>query len=308
MNKREFFLKKLEKIEPKSEKYLQPSKSKLFKILNKLAVVKSKIFLLPYLIFLKRILHKDLKKKIKLFWGREMTVYLTDKYGFLFYIFGTLLSEDLYTTKFLIKNFKEDDIFYDIGASYGFFTLLAQEFINTGEIHSFEPNPFIFELLRMNADIKKFPNTHLNEIAVSDKKGIVDFYDRQFSGYSFTSSLIKKGDFNNYKLIKTKSQGIDDYILDHKPPSIIKIDVEGAEEMVLKGSFNLLRNYNPLFIIEIYNDNPHFEAIKTLKNFDYSAFYLKKNGDLQLIEDIFLFMKTKISHESGKNIIFKKLN
>jgi hypothetical protein len=111
MDKRELFLKKLEEIEPKAEKCLQPSKNKLFKILNKLTVVRSKSLLLPYLIFLKKFLHKDLKKKIKLFWDREITVYLTDKYGFLFYIFGTLMSEDLYTTKFLIKNLKEDDVF-----------------------------------------------------------------------------------------------------------------------------------------------------------------------------------------------------
>ncbi len=307
MYKREFFLKKLEEIEPKAEKYLQPSKNKLFKILNKLTVVRSKSLLLPYLIFLKKFLHKDLKKKIKLFWDREITVYLTDKYGFLFYIFGTLISEDLYTTKFLIKNLKEDDVFYDIGASYGFFTLLAQEFITTGEIHSFEPNPAIFELLRINADIKNFPNTYLNGIAISDKKDIVEFYDRQSTGYSFTSTLIKKANLDDYNLIKVKSERIDDYILNHKPPTIVKIDVEGAEEMVLKGSLNLIKNYNPLFIIEIFNDNPYFEAVKILKNFGYSAFYLNKNGDLQLIEDIFLFMKTKITYDSSKNIIFKKL-
>jgi len=66
MDKREFFLKKLEEIEPKAEKYLQPSKNKFLKILNKLTVVRSKILLLPYLIFLKKFLHKDLKKKIKI--------------------------------------------------------------------------------------------------------------------------------------------------------------------------------------------------------------------------------------------------
>jgi FkbM family methyltransferase len=197
--------------------------------------------------------------------------------------------------------------FYDIGASYGFFTLLAQEFITTGEIHSFEPNPAIFELLRINADVKNFPNTYINEIAISDKKDIVEFYDRQSTGYSFTSTLIKKANVDDYKLIKVKSERIDDYILNHKPPTIVKIDVEGAEEMVLKGSLNLIKNYNPLFIIEIFNDNPYFEAVKILKNFGYTAFYLNKNGDLQLIEDIFLFMKTKIRSGNSKNIIFKKI-
>ena len=307
MDKREFFLKKLEEIEPKAEKYLQPSKSKLFKILNKLSVVKSKIFLLPYLIFLKRILHKDLRKKIKLFWGREITVYLTDKDGYLLYIFGSLISEELRTIKFLIKNLKGEDVFYDIGANYGFYTLLAQEFITTGEIHSFEPNPAIFELLRINADIKNFPNTYLNKTAVSNRGSSAEFYDKQITGLSGHSSLIKHEYSYNFRVIKVETKKLDNYILDHKKPTVIKIDAEGAEPMILEGSINLLKNYNPLFIIEILNDNPYFEAVKILKNFGYTAFYLDKNGDLQLIEDIFLFMKTEIRSGNSKNIIFKKI-
>jgi len=236
-----------------------------------------------------------------------MTVYLTDKYGFLFYIFGALLSEDLKTTKFLIENFKEEDIFYDIGANYGYFTLLAQEFIKTGEIHSFEPNPIIFELLKINADIRNFPNTHLNELALSNKKGIVEFYDRQITGFSFQSSLIKKEDLRNYKVIKVRSEKIDDYISDHRPPTVMKIDVEGAEKMILEGSKNLLKNYSPLIIIEIFNNEPYFETVKILKNYGYSSFYFNNAGNLELIKDIFLFMKAKINYGESKNIIFKKI-
>jgi len=67
MNKKEFFLEKLKKIEARSEKYLKPLNNKLFKMLNKLTIIREKSFLVPYLIFVKKILKKDLTRKIKLF-------------------------------------------------------------------------------------------------------------------------------------------------------------------------------------------------------------------------------------------------
>ena len=70
-------------------------------------------------------------------------------------------------TKFFIKNLKEDDIFYDIGANYGFYSCLAAEFCK--EVHLFEPIPFIFDNLKNN--FKNHQNVFLNNIALSDKKG-----------------------------------------------------------------------------------------------------------------------------------------
>jgi predicted RNA methylase len=114
-----------------------------------------------------------LRKKIKTFWGRDLYVYLADADAdaSALYFFSTLYGDEIKIIKFLIKNFKENDIFYDVGANYGFYTCLAREFIIDGEIHAFEPNPKIFKLLRENARLDIFKNTLLNEVALSDKTG-----------------------------------------------------------------------------------------------------------------------------------------
>jgi len=232
-----------------------------------------------------------------------MLVYLADSDASALYFFGTLYGEELKIIKFLLKNLKENDVFYDIGANYGFYTILAQEFITEGEIHSFEPNPKIFKILKENCKLNIFKNTYLNEIALSDKNGGVEFYDRDIARQSGGSSLIKHEHFKKYKVIKVKTMKLDDYILIHKPPTIMKIDVEGAEPFVLKGATNLIKNYNPTIIMEFGSDNLHREAVEILLNNDYKLYRLDKEGNLIIADQNELFKKDS---QFEANYVFKK--
>ena len=176
MDKKEEFLNKLAKIEPKIRKYHHYMNDKFSSKLIRVFIVGKKSILKGYSILIEKIFNKDFKKEVKTFWGRSMEVYLADRMSSGLYFFGVLHGEELKIVKFLIKNFKENDNFYDIGANYGFYTLLAQEFIIKVEIHAFEPLPKIFEILEKNAQIKKFKNTFLNQIALYDKNGEIEFY------------------------------------------------------------------------------------------------------------------------------------
>jgi FkbM family methyltransferase len=252
---------------------------------------------------MKNVLGIEFKKKIKTFWGRDIYVYLADADASALYFFNTLYGDEIKIIKFLIKNFKDDDIFYDIGANYGFYTLLAQEFITKGEIHAFEPNPKIFKLLRESARLDIFKNTFLNEVALSGKAGETDFFDREISRHSGGSSLIKLQYFLKYKVIKVKTTILDDYILNHKPPTIMKIDVEGGESLVLKGALKLLKKYSPIIIMEFLPDDLHREAVNILLNNGYRALKIGNDGNLSIINEKDL-LRNDISHEF--NYVFKK--
>jgi len=108
-----------------------------------------KLFFTPH-IYLPYVLEKIKYKNsdfvdAKLFYDKKIMLQMIDDNAFAFYFFGLLIDE-YKLTKFFIKNLKEDDVFYDIGANYGFYTALASEFCK--EVHSFEPNPRIFEYLK----------------------------------------------------------------------------------------------------------------------------------------------------------------
>src|SRR5690606_38517962 len=88
---------------------------------------------------------------------------------------------------FFIKHIRPTDVFYDIGANYGFYSLLALQLVPAGEVHVFEPLPDVFERIKQNfpADKRLF----LNRAALSDRSGEVDFFSGSESGSSGTSTM-----------------------------------------------------------------------------------------------------------------------
>jgi FkbM family methyltransferase len=298
--KKEEFLSLLNKIEPRISLYSKYFDSKIVRTF----IVREKALLKVLAILMKNVLGMDFKKKTKTFWGRDIYVYLADADSSALYFFNTLYVSEIKIIKFLIKNFKDDDVFYDIGANYGFYTLLAQEFITKGEIHAFEPNPKIFKLLRENSRLDIYKNTFLNEIALSDKTGEIEFYDREISRHSGSSSLIKHQHFLKYKVIKVKTTTLDDYISNHKPPTIMKIDIEGGEPPVLKGGLGLLKKYSPTIIMEFFPDDLHREAVNILFNSGYKAFKIDNDGNLSIVNEQDL-LRDDVPHEA--NYVFKRI-
>jgi FkbM family methyltransferase len=303
MNEKEKFLDLFSNTEPKLRLYSKYINYPIIRAFLVAFLVKEKFPLKLFAIFIKKIFNINLKKRLKLFWGKGMVVYLADSNATALFFLGTLAREEIKIIKFLIKILKEDDVFYDIGANYGFYTMLAKEFIRGGEIHSFEPNPVIFRLLEENCKPNILKNVYLNKTALSDKNGYSEFYDREIGGQSGMSSLIKDQHSKKIRVIKVKTIKIDDYILTHKPPSIIKMDVEGAEPFILKGATKLLRELNPIIIMEFFPDALHRDAVSVLLNNKYNIFGIDNEGDLFPVNETDIF-KDDISHEA--NYVFIK--
>jgi FkbM family methyltransferase len=137
---------------------------------------------------------------------------------------------------FLLHLLREDDMFYDIGANVGVYSVLASA-VSGAQTKSFEPIPYTFQHLRTNVIV--------NEI--SDK---VKLYNcgigRSETTLSFTNSLdatshVIEGNDNSQNSISVKSVPIDTIETD-KTPILLKIDVEGFESEVLAGAPNLLKD------------------------------------------------------------------
>ena len=165
--------------------------------------------------------------------------------------------------------FKENGkIFLDIGAHIGKYSILYSDYFE--KIYAFEPEPNNFECLKENIKINNLENkiTPLN-LAVADKNVFIDFF---LSPYSVTHSLVKKETDNK---ITVECINLDEffkkYEINPSDISLVKIDVEGAENLVIKG---LEENFDKLrckFIIEIWENNLENKKFITdfLKKFDY---------------------------------------
>jgi FkbM family methyltransferase len=141
--------------------------------------------------------------------------------------------------------FKNDSssVIFDVGCNAGsFIKALKHHGIDQG-IHCFEPHPVLFKTVR-----DMYPYVRMNEYCLSNSNGVTTMNVPTWS--VGLSSLINRPVFGelgqeiNNLMVLTKT--VDTYCEENDIHHIdfIKIDVEGAEKMVLEGAYNLLSTRN----------------------------------------------------------------
>ena len=138
----------------------------------------------------------------------------------------------------LLGLLREDDVFYDIGASVGAWSIPAALRAGKGTVVSFEPDPENMDRLKHNYELNGIANYQLLPVAVGDKAGELELFTA--GAYAASPSLRPVNNISTSR--KVKIETIDGLISEKKIPlpSVIKIDIEGAEMMALKGMSNLL--------------------------------------------------------------------
>ena len=134
----------------------------------------------------------------------------------------------------------------DVGSNIGNHALYFSRFFKT--VFGFEANKDIFQVLNLNARLKK--NVRVYNYAVSDqnKKGFLDVDISNISGSKLSDNVI------NFKQ-NTKCKKLDSLFKNKKNIQLIKIDVEGKELQVLLGAKNILLNNRPIILFEHHLQN-----------------------------------------------------
>lgn len=204
-------------------------------------------------------------------------------------------NHDSFFTNYLKKINLEGKIIFDIGAHIGFDTLFFAKAVGEkGKVFAFEPN--IYNKERLDFIIKH--NEHLSNrintygVAISNKKGNVDFIftDRVDEGSSSGSfiddahTIWEKGIYERevgFKRTNVQTISLDE-ISDLgivESPSLIKIDVEGAEFLVIEGAKKLLKSKHPILFIEIHSIFNMLKVVEDLKELGYTIELLKEEAD-----------------------------
>jgi FkbM family methyltransferase len=142
------------------------------------------------------------------------------------------------------------DTVYDIGANEGYFSLsLAKQVGRSGLVIAFEPVPQNLELLRKNIETNRLSNVHVFDVAASDRCG--EAVIRIADNSSMASLVWHKGNPSVVELA-VKTIAID-YLVkagDLPVPRFVKIDVEGAEGLVLLGMRRTVAAARPVLFLE----------------------------------------------------------
>jgi FkbM family methyltransferase len=159
-------------------------------------------------------------------------------------------SEENFFRDYLIQN----DNVIDVGANIGTITLTCAKAIGKyGRLLSFEAHPKIFSYLKGNIQLNKLQNIDIHNIALSNENGFVNFSDAVSDGQN---KILK-----NSSGIKVPSKKLDDFNFFENKISLLKIDVEGFELNVFKGSEKTLGSTNCIY----------FECVERLyQNYGYS--------------------------------------
>jgi FkbM family methyltransferase len=161
----------------------------------------------------------------------------------------------------------ENETFVDIGANVGFYALkIAKENKNKAiNVIAIEAHPENYKALCKNIELNKLSNIKAINKAVSDNKGIVTMYERKSVNRVQPEWYTIQQSISGVQLDKSHSIQIEsdtlDNILDGNKADFIKIDIEGAEVIALKGAEKTLKKLRKI-IVEIHENN--FDKIKQI--------------------------------------------
>lgn len=166
-----------------------------------------------------------------------------------------------YTDDYEFDNFqfyrtqiKPDSIIIDIGGHIGLNAVFFSKLAYQGHVYVFEPAPNTMQVLKNTAKLNSLTNITFVPMMVTNKKGAEAFYINNSSIADNANSAIKHRTDKNLKLIEVFSTTIDLFIEDQKIHHVdfVKIDAEGAEELVLRGATKLLARDKPRMTLGLH--------------------------------------------------------
>jgi FkbM family methyltransferase len=178
-------------------------------------------------------------------------------------------------------------------------------------VHSFEPNPILLSHIEKNLK-KIIKNINFYNYALSDKDSLVPLrvpirnknynksnYEEYFQ--MGKSSIHTENKIDKFESFNVESKQLDSFNFTNKI-SFIKIDVEGHETEVIKGSEKTIKKNKPILLVEIeeqYTQKKVEDTLKYINSLGYNSFYFKDNrlNSTNTLNNVNLF----------NNFIFKPL-
>jgi FkbM family methyltransferase len=191
---------------------------------------------------------------------------------------------------------REGESVLDVGANYGVYCHhMSRAVGQSGRVYGFEPVPFTFSTLQLIAKLLRFRNVELVPKGCSDKNETVEFeLPVQTSGaisaglsYIAGRNNDRQGRETHARFAATRKVPcqvirIDDYLAGSEPVSLLKIDIEGAELLALRGAARTIEQHKPTIICEI---NPWFLEGFGIRMDDLLGFFFDRQYRLYWYDD-----------------------
>jgi FkbM family methyltransferase len=158
-------------------------------------------------------------------------------------VFAAILQQggtyEPHVAKAITEHLGPGNVFVDIGANLGYFTLMASRLVGpSGRVIAFEPATETYNYCKKNIELNKFVNVKLHKNGLwSEKKTLTISDSHQLGG----NHISDKGD--SIECISLDSLDL--------TPDMIKMDIEGAEPYALQGMVKTLKRCHPVIVMEV---------------------------------------------------------
>lgn len=229
--------------------------------LFKVAIFYVAVQFMPKLFDLRDTIFPPSRKPVILRLDREATVIVWRDLTLLFAL------TEIYGRKDYGEPKGDEKIIIDLGANVGLYTIYAAK-RTRGKVIAVEPEPINFELLRKNVELNKLNNVILINQAVGDYNGTVKLYLASHAGgHSIFRSWVPEKNS-----IEVKMTTLDSLLerLNVSSVDMIKIDVENAEYLVLRGSQKSLSRCCRIAISAEHDDEIKQKCVNLLRDLGYN--------------------------------------
>jgi FkbM family methyltransferase len=194
---------------------------------------------------------------------------------------------------FIRSALKPGEVFFDIGANVGCYTLQAAGLVGPqGRVFSFEPDPQVFEILQANIGLNSLAQVHALNLALGNRAGTLPFYRAAAGPFANALGSVHRSSWHDGGgAVNVKMDQLDDVAPEFGLTrlDLIKMDVEGAEYEVIAGAERTLAAHRPRIVMEI---NLHaaeasgwkpIQMVSRLRGWRYRIQCLDEAGSLQTL-------------------------
>jgi FkbM family methyltransferase len=157
-------------------------------------------------------------------------------------------------------------VFYDVGANAGFFSVLVAKQVGpSGRVFAFEPLGENIASIEEQIEENQLRHVELVTMAVGASEGIAEF---SFSPGQNSVAHLGAARATGERVSQVKVTTLDAFVKDHPHPSLVKIDVEGAETDVLEGAAGVIAR-GTRFLIELHGPDKAERVVSVLRAAGY---------------------------------------
>jgi len=171
-------------------------------------------------------------------------------------------------------------VVYDVGAHVGFLAMLAAKLVGPrGRVICFEPLPSNIAAIHHNAELNRYANVTVLEVALGNEEGTAEFAISADPGWGRLSAA-GPGPAETTGSVNVPVDRLDHVVGAREVPlpNIIKIDIEGGEISMLVGSQKTICEAQPTLLIELHGTNQQVDGI--LRDYGYESHVVGRTSSI----------------------------